>query len=133
VVQLLEKTLIRIGNEEYAKHNGHFGLTTLHDKHVKINGSKVHFEFTAKSAVHSTVDLHDPRLAKIIRHCQELPGHDLFQSHDENNQRHDISTQDVNDYLRQITAQDFTAKDFRTWAGTVLAARALRLLDPATS
>jgi DNA topoisomerase-1 len=144
VVQLLEKTLIRVGNEEYARTNEHFGLTTLRDKHVRFKGSgaapaAVHFEFRGKSGVERALDLHDKRLAKIIRDCQELPGYDLFQYIDETGVQRDVTSQDVNDYLREITAkggapgQDFTAKDFRTWAGTVLAARALREFEPATS
>src|SRR5947207_1339962 len=114
VVQLLEKTLIRVGNEEYAKSNEHFGLTTLRDKHVKFRGNgQVHFQFMGKSGVQQAVDLHDTRLAKIIRDCQELPGYDLFQYIDETGQTRDVKSQDVNDYLREITGgEEFTAKDF---------------------
>jgi len=133
VVRLLEKTLIRVGNDEYAKANHHFGLTTLRNNHVKVNGSEVHFHFKGKSGVEHAVDLHDPRLAKIIRGCQDLPGHELFEYINGDGTPHRITSQEVNDYLREITGQDFTAKDFRTWAGTTLAAHALRLLKPASS
>jgi DNA topoisomerase-1 len=126
VVRLLETTLIRIGNDEYASSNNSFGLTTLRDRHAKINGSKVRFHFKGKSGVEHEVDLNDPQLAKIVRKCQELPGEELLQYVDESGTVRDIGSGDVNDYLREITGQEFTAKDFRTWAGTVLAATALK-------
>jgi DNA topoisomerase I len=125
VVALLEKTLIRVGNEEYAKNNDHYGLTTLQDDHVEIRGGKVRFEFTGKSGIERQIDLQDRHLAKVVSHCQDLPGEDLFQYIDEAGNVVDVTSTDVNAYLREITGQDFTAKDFRTWAGTVLAATAL--------
>jgi DNA topoisomerase-1 len=128
IVQLLEKTLIRVGNEEYARENNSFGLTTMKARHAEVKGSTVIFEFRAKSGVQQCVDLHDARLARVIKRCQDLPGQMLFQYIDENGERQSIDSSDVNDYLREITGQDFTAKDFRTWAGTVLTACALREL-----
>ena len=125
VVQLLEKSLIRVGNEEYARQNQSFGLTTLRNKHVDVRGAKVRFEFRGKSGVRHAVDVNDRRLARIVKQCQDLPGQDLFQYIDDNGDRHDVTSGDVNAYLKEITGQDFTAKDFRTWAGTVLCAAAL--------
>jgi len=125
VVQLLEKTLIRVGNEEYARENRSFGLTTMRDQHARIAGSTVRFEFRGKSGIEHAVDLHDARLAKIVKACRDLPGYELFQYVDENGNRQVIDSADVNAYLREISGEDFTAKDFRTWAGTVLAAKAL--------
>src|SRR5690606_27556326 len=130
VVALLEKTLIRIGNEEYARTNDHYGLTTLQDDHVEVRRGVVRFAFTGKSGINRQVDLDDPLLARIVSHCQDLPGEDLFQYVDADGNGVDVTSGDVNDYLRQISGQDFTAKDFRTWAGTVLAAAALRELNP---
>jgi DNA topoisomerase I len=129
IVQLLEKTLIRIGNEEYARDNKSFGLTTMKDRHAEVKGSTVVFEFRAKSGVQQTIDLHDARLARVVKKCQDLPGQTLFQYIDEDGQRQSVDSSDVNEYLREITGQDFTAKDFRTWAGTVLAALALRAVE----
>ena len=126
VVRLLEVTLIRVGNEEYARRNQSFGLTTLRDRHVKVTGSTVKFQFKGKSGVQHAVDFTDPRLAKIIKQSQEIPGYELFQYLDERGKPQSVESSDVNAYLRDITGQDFTAKDFRTWAGTVLAARALQ-------
>ncbi len=128
IVQLLEKTRIRVGNEEYARTNKSFGLTTMKDRHAEVKGSTVVFEFRAKSGVQQVIDLHDARLARVIKRCQDLPGQTLFQYVDEEGQRQSVDSSDVNDYLRDITGQDFTAKDFRTWAGTVLAACALETL-----
>jgi DNA topoisomerase-1 len=125
VVQLLEKTLIRVGNEEYARQNRSFGLTTLRDQHAKVNGSSVRFEFRGKSGVQHAVDLNDRRLARIVKACRDLPGYELFQYVDEHGTRQVIDSCDVNEYVREISGEDFTAKDFRTWAGTVLAARQL--------
>jgi DNA topoisomerase-1 len=125
VVQLLEKTLIRVGNEEYARQNGSFGLTTMKDGHAKVQGGKVRFEFRGKSGIEHAIDLEDRRLARIVKACRDLPGYELFQYLDDDGTRQVIDSADVNAYLRQITGQDFTAKDFRTWAGTVLAAQAL--------
>jgi DNA topoisomerase-1 len=130
IVQLLEKTLIRVGNGEYARHNRSFGLTTLRDGHVEVKGGRVKFEFRGKSGVEHEVDLDDRRLARVVRQCQDLPGYELFQYIGENGERKTIDSADVNDYLRSITGQEFTSKDFRTWAGTVLAAQLLRDLEP---
>ena len=125
VVQLLEKTLIRVGNDEYARHNHSYGLTTLLDKHAKVTADGVRFEFRGKSGIAHAVDLKDPRLARIVRKCQELPGNTLFQYVDSDGRRQTIGSADVNAYLREITGDAFTAKDFRTWAGTILAAQEL--------
>jgi DNA topoisomerase-1 len=125
VVQLLEKTLIRVGNEEYARQNGSVGLTTMKDGHAKINGGKVRFSFRGKSGIEHAIDLDDRRLARIVKACRDLPGYELFQYLDDEGKRQTIDSADVNAYLREISGEDFTAKDFRTWAGTVLAARAL--------
>jgi DNA topoisomerase-1 len=133
LVQLLEKTLIRIGNEEYARTNKSFGLTTMRDGHVEVKGSTLIFEFRAKSGIQQTVDLREPKLAKTVKKCQDLPGQTLFQYVDEDGVRQTVDSGDVNDYLREITGQEFTAKDFRTWAGTVLAACALREFEEFSS
>ena len=133
VVQLLEKTLIRVGNEEYARHNKSFGLTTLREKHAKINGSTVRFEFRGKSKIEHAIDLRDKRLARIVKACRDLPGYELFQYVDDDGDRQVVDSADVNAYVREVSGQDFTAKDFRTWAGTVLAARALAEIGPAPS
>jgi DNA topoisomerase-1 len=125
IVRLLERTFIRIGNEEYARENKSFGLTTMKNRHVKVKGAQVMFRFRGKSGRHHEVDVSDRRVAKVIAKCQDLPGQDLFQYVDENGQIRDVTSQDVNDYLREIAGDDFTAKDFRTWGGTVLAAIAL--------
>jgi DNA topoisomerase-1 len=117
--------LIRIGNEEYAKQNSSFGLTTMRNRHLKVNGATIHFEFRGKGGIKHAIDLQDPRLAKILRRCQELPGEELFQYVDERGEQHSIGSEHVNEYLHAITGADFTAKDFRTWAGTVLAAQEL--------
>ncbi len=126
VVKLLETTLIRVGNEEYAKTNKHYGLTTMRNRHVKVKGGHLEFTFQGKSGVDHSIELQNPRLAKVVQRCQELPGHDLFQYLDEDGNRHGIDSGDVNAYLQEITGEPFTAKDFRTWAGTVLAALALK-------
>jgi DNA topoisomerase I len=131
VVRILETGLVRVGNEEYVKQNKSFGLTTMRDRHVKVNGSAIHFEFRGKSGKEHEVKLNDPRLAKIVKGCQDIPGQELFQYLDENGERRRITSTDVNEYLREITGGDFTAKDFRTWAGTVLAAIALREVEKA--
>lgn len=128
VVRLLEATLIRVGNEEYARQNGSYGLTTLRDRHVEVDGPTVRFAFRGKSGVKHRVDVRDRRLARIVEHCRDLPGYELFQYVDDDGERRSVKSEDINDYLRSITRQDFTAKDFRTWAGTVLAASALEEL-----
>jgi DNA topoisomerase-1 len=125
VVQLLEKSLIRVGNEEYAKANGSFGLTTLRDRHVAVKGSTLRFEFRGKSGKEHSVEVSDRRLARIVKQCRDLPGQKLFQYLDENKERQSVSSEDVNAYLRETTGEDFSAKDFRTWGGTVLALSAL--------
>jgi DNA topoisomerase I len=125
VVQLLEKTLIRVGNEEYAHANHSFGLTTLRDSHAKVNGASVRFEFRGKSGIAHAIDLHDARLARVVKACRDLPGQELFQYVDAEGQRQVIGSADVNAYVKETTGQPFTSKDFRTWAGTVLAAQAL--------
>ena len=130
VVQLLERTLIRVGNEEYARDNRSFGLTTLRGRHAEVAGHSVRFRFRGKSGATHEVGVRDRRLAAIIRRCQELPGQDLFAYVDDDGEVRDIASDDVNDYLREASGGDFTAKDFRTWAGTLLAYRALRALQP---
>jgi DNA topoisomerase-1 len=126
VVQLLEKSLIRVGNEEYAKENGSVGLTTMKDRHVNVRGGTLRFEFRGKSGKKHCVDVNDRRLARIVRDCRDLPGQELFQYIDDEGERRGIDSGDVNAYLKDITGEEFTAKDFRTWAGTVLASIALR-------
>lgn len=125
IVHLLETTLIRVGNDEYARTNKSFGLTTMRDRHVDIDGGTLEFEFRGKSGIQHEIELRNPRLARIVKACQDLPGQDLFQYVHDDGQRHTIGSDDVNTYLKEITGQDYTAKDFRTWAGTVLAAQAL--------
>lgn len=133
VVSLLECTGIRVGNDEYARNNRSFGLTTLQNDHVEVSGSTMHFEFRGKSGKTHAVKLSDRRLAKIVRRCQALPGEDLFQYVDEEGVQQTIGSGDVNDYLRAIAGEDFTAKDFRTWSGTILALGALRELGPSAT
>jgi DNA topoisomerase-1 len=125
VVRLLECTCIRVGNDEYARANRSFGLTTLQDRHVDVSGSTLSFEFRGKSGKIHQVSLNDRRLARIVQRCQALPGEDLFQYVDEEGVRQTVGSGDVNDYIREITGEEFTAKDFRTWAGTLLAVSAL--------
>lgn len=130
IVHLLEKSFIRVGNEEYARTNRSYGLTTLLSRHVQIEGSEVHFRFLGKSKVKHDVSLHDRRLAKIVAKLQELPGQELFQYLDEHGGTHSVNSSDVNAYLREASGGTFTAKDFRTWAGTVLAIHELVAYDP---
>jgi DNA topoisomerase-1 len=126
VVYLLQATMMRIGNEEYARTNRSFGLTTLRDRHVRIDGREVEFRFRGKSGVHHAIKVDDPRLARIIRQVRDLPGQELFQYVDDDGEQRTIGSADVNDYLRTMTGEDYTAKDFRTWSGTLLAALALQ-------
>jgi DNA topoisomerase-1 len=128
VVRLLETTLARVGNEEYARANRSFGLTTLRDRHAEVNGSAFRLAFNGKAGKKHEVGLRDTRLARIVGRCQDLPGQRLFQYLDDDGQPQRVSSDDVNDYLREATGEDFSAKDFRTWAGTVLAAQALQAL-----
>jgi DNA topoisomerase I len=126
VVRLLETTLIRVGNEEYVKTNNSYGLTTMRNRHVDVEGAAVRFHFRGKSGIDHRIDINDWRLAAIVTRCKELPGAELFQYIDDDGQRQAIDSGNVNDYLHEITGDDFTAKDFRTWAGTLLAAMALQ-------
>jgi DNA topoisomerase-1 len=129
IVRLLETTLMRVGNEEYARTNNSYGLTTLRNRHVKIEcGSRLRFDFRGKSGTEHHIDLRSRRLASIVRRCQDLPGQELFQYLDEDNEPRGVTSDDVNDYLQEITGEGITAKDFRTWAATNLAALALREL-----
>lgn len=133
VVRLLEISLIRVGNPEYVRQNRSFGLTTMRDQHVEISGPNLHFHFRGKSGKEHAVDIHNARLARIVKNCQDIPGQQLFQYLNEEGERQTVQSGDVNDYLREITGQDFTAKDFRTWSGTVLAAVALREFEKVDS
>jgi DNA topoisomerase-1 len=133
IVRLLEVSLIRIGNEEYAKENKSFGLTTMRNRHVEIEGSTVRFQFRGKSGKKHSVEISDRRVARIIQKCQDLPGQQLFQYEDPAGEVAAIGSEDVNDYLQRITSRPFTAKDFRTWAGTVLAAIALGKMEEVDS
>ncbi len=133
IVSLMESTLIRVGNESYARENKSFGLTTMRNRHVEVNGSKITFSFQGKSRVQHTINLQDRRLANIVRRCTDIPGYELFQYLDTEGEPHSIDSADINDYLKTITGQYFTAKDFRTWAGSVLACDLLREFEPFTS
>lgn len=126
IVRLLETTFIRIGNREYQKHNGSFGLTTLQNRHVDIRGSEVRFFFRGKSGVKHVIDVDNANLARVVRQLRDLPGYELFQYYDEDGQLRSVESADVNQYVREAAGDDFSAKDFRTWAGTMLAAQALR-------
>ena len=130
IVRLMETTLIRVGNEQYARNNHSYGLTTMQGRHAHVNGSTVSFKFRGKSGKLHAIDVQNRQLAKIVRRCQDIPGYELFQYVDEEGTPHSVDSADVNDYLRQITHQDFTAKDFRTWAGSVLAYATFRELEP---
>ncbi len=129
VVEILSRTYIRIGNEEYKrKHNSH-GLTTLQDRHVKVRGRRLHFAFRGKSGVFQSIEIEEPRLAKAVRECQDLPGQALFQYRDDHMKIRGLSSTDINKYLKEISGGSFTAKDFRTWAGTLAAAEALAEME----
>src|SRR5436190_1873273 len=129
-VRLLEETHIRVGNDEYRKQNKSFGLTTLQDRHVQVAGATVRFRFRGKHGIMHEVKVSDRRLARIVKRCQDIPGQELFQYYDDEGTRRDVTSGDVNDYLREIGGPDLSAKDFRTWAGTVLAARFFREGEP---
>ncbi|ROL76532.1 DNA topoisomerase [Pseudomonas protegens] len=126
VITLLDETLIRVGNSQYARDNRSYGLTTLRNRHVQVNGSAIHFQFRGKSGVEHQITVKDPRLARVVKRCRELPGQNLFQYLDEDGQRHAVSSSDINACLQQLTGAAFTAKDYRTWAGSVLALDLLR-------
>ncbi len=128
VVRLLDSTYIRVGNEEYARENRSFGLTTMRDRHVEVDGSNLHFQFRGKSGKQHTVAITDRRVARVVSRLQDLPGQQLFQWQDDDGEIHGVESDDVNSYIREAAGEDFTAKDFRTWAGTVLAAWALQEL-----
>jgi DNA topoisomerase-1 len=130
---LLDKTLIRVGNDEYLRENRSYGLTTLRRRHLQIDGSVLRFSFRGKSGVEHTITVADPRLARIIQRCRDLPGQELFQYLDASKRRHLVSSDDVNDYLRELAGRDVSAKDFRTWGGTMLAAVELRRRGEAAS
>ncbi len=130
VVQLLERSLIRVGNEEYARQNQSFGLTTLRDRHVKVRGGTLQFQFRGKSGKRHTIDVNDWRLAQVVKQCRDLPGQELFQYVDENGARQRVGSGDINAYVRDVTGEEFTSKDFRTWWASVLAVCALRELQP---
>ena len=133
LVRLLETTFIRVGNPEYARENDSFGLTTLRDHQVRVRGSRMSFEFRGKSGVQQRIELADPRLARIVRRMQDLPGEELFQYVDDRGETRCVQSDDVNAYLKDAAGAEFTSKDFRTWAGTVLAAETLRSIGPAAS
>ena len=129
MIRLLETTLVRVGNEEYARTNGSVGLSTMQDRHVDIQRGRLQFQFKGKSGKRHNIELHDPRIAKIVSQVQDLPGQELFQYVDDAGNQQDIKSEDVNAYLREIAGAEFSAKDFRTWAGTVLTAIALRQFE----
>jgi DNA topoisomerase-1 len=131
VVRLLEVSLIRVGNDEYARDNKSYGLTTMKNRHATVRGAKIKFQFRGKSGKQHVVEVKDRRVARIVRACQDLPGQELFQYMDDAGQKHGVGSGDVNDYLREITGQDFTAKEFRTWAAAVSVAAELQRLGPA--
>ena len=133
VVRLLDRTLIRVGNDEYARENQSYGLTTLRRRHVQVEGDRLRFSFRGKSGVEHSISVADPRLARIIQRCQDLPGQEMFQYLDAHKKRQAVTSDDVNTYLREMSERDVTAKDFRTWGGTMLAAVELRTMGPAAS
>jgi DNA topoisomerase-1 len=126
----METTLIRVGNEEYARKNGSYGLTTMKNRHAEVKGAAVTFKFKGKSGVHHEIGLKDRRLAAIVKRCRDLPGYELFEYLDDEGQAQSVDSADVNEYLQGMTQQHFTAKDFRTWAGTVLASMMLNEFEP---
>ena len=130
IVSLMEATLIRVGNAEYARDNKSYGLTTMRNRHVEVQGSTITFTFQGKSRVHHTINLHDRRLAGIVKRCADIPGYELFQYLDPDGEHRSIDSSDVNEYLHEISGEHFTAKDFRTWAGSVLASVTLREFEP---
>jgi DNA topoisomerase-1 len=132
VVRLLELSLIRVGNEEYARANRSYGLTTMRDRHVEVDGTRIRFEFRGKGGKLHAVDVRDRRLARIVRQCRDVPGYELFQYYDDDGQKRAVGSGEVNEYLREIAGEEFTAKDFRTWAGTLHAAAALLECEPCT-
>jgi DNA topoisomerase-1 len=119
LVRLLDTTLVRVGNDEYARTNRSYGLTTLRNRHVDIKGSRIRLKFRGKSGIEHDVDLDDPRVARVVRRCQAMPGQDLFQYEDEDGTARAVGSAEVNDYIREAAGADFTAKDFRTWHGSV--------------
>lgn len=133
VIRLMEKAYIRIGNNEYMKKNGSYGLTTLRDKHVQITGSRIRFSFKGKKGVMHDIELMDRRLANIVKKCKDIPGQHLFQYIDDEGNRHSIESGDINEFIHEICGEEFTAKDFRTWAGTLKAFQALKVLEPIES
>jgi DNA topoisomerase I len=133
VVKLLEETSIRVGNDEYRRENGSVGLTTMLDDNARFEGNKVRFAFRGKHGKDHDIELNDRRLARVVKQCQDIPGQELFQYLDEDGNRHAIGSADVNEYIKEISGGDFTAKDFRTWNGTVLAMRFLRVCEPCSS
>jgi DNA topoisomerase-1 len=133
LVRLLETTHIRVGNEEYQRTNHSFGLTTLRNRHVEVRGRTLRFEFRGKGGKLHNIAIEDPRVARIVRQCQDIPGQHLFQYLDSEGRRHSVTSSHLNEYLHDIAGEEFTAKDFRTWAGTLLTARELRATDVAKS
>lgn len=131
VISLMERTYIRVGNAEYEKMNGSFGLTTLKDKHVKINGNKITFVFKGKRGISHNISLRNKRLAKAVKNCRDIPGKELFQYYAENGKRRSIDSSMLNNYIKEVTGSDFTAKDFRTWAGSLHMLRSLNVLEKA--
>ena len=131
VISLMERTYIRIGNAEYEKANGSFGLTTLKDKHVKINGSKITFAFTGKRGISHKISLQNKRLVKAVKDCRDIPGKELFQYYTESGERKSIDSSMLNNYIHEISGSDFSAKDFRTWAGSLQMLRSLKVLEKA--
>jgi DNA topoisomerase-1 len=130
IIRLMDLTLIRVGNHEYAKQNNSYGLTTFKDRHAIVRGGRIQFSFRGKSGKEHKIEIEDQRLAKIVKRCQDIPGQRLFQYYNGDGNRHDVTSGDVNDYLREISGADFTAKDFRTWTATVLATLALKQAPP---